>query len=58
MIEITHYILGNSMTVIQLQSAQQNVHVNPSENIPVQVDGQGMCMFSSNILHNLTFSKC
>ena len=50
MIEITHYILGNSITVIQVQSAPQNVYENPLENIPLQEDGQGMCKFSINIL--------
>ena len=50
MIEITHYILGNSITVIQVQSAPQNVYENLLENLNLQEDRQGMYKFSINIL--------
>ena len=53
MIEVTHYILGNSMAVIQVQPAPQDVYVNPAEHLPVQVDGHCTCKFSTKILHPL-----
>ena len=55
---ITITYTGNLMSLIQVQSKQNNAYVNRLEQIPVTLDGQGTCNFSTNILHTLTFSKC